>query len=417
MKNFLKRFGAILADLLFFTVWIAVSLAVAIFILYWQNKDIAIINTLLQTQLMPTLYVAYAVLFVIILKYFTIVPLFLKATLGQALFGISYTTEGKFTWWKLFLKHIIGPFWDILLFPYTLFAGFTKKAKISTNISGIVVSTEKRKQGVVFYAVTIFSTLALIATIAGGTYVQKVGINQLIEQYTDYEKQVDYLIEKHAYQDAADVLEKYKEYNGETATYWFSSCIIKGNLTTEETTHEICAKAAEQNASDASRQLQITAVEARVYAANLDYEKAESLYAKLWNELNVRTLDMKDYVYVLSELGKNKEATEVLGELEKAVPAENISLNRDIAVLYERLGDTEKALSKYKEILAAIPEGSNQDIAGELNYSVGVILFNQNKPDEAKPYFEISATQNPDYAELAGSYMILINKLLGSIVK
>lgn len=417
MKNFFKRLGSILADILFIFSWISVATAVAIFILYWQNKDISIVNTLLQTQLMPALYVAYGVLFVIVLKYFTIVPLFLKGTLGQALFNISYFTEGKLTWWKLFKKHIIGPFWDVLFFPYTIFAAFTKKAMISTNISGVSVTTEKHKQGFMLYVVTIFSTLALAATIAAGTYIQKTGLGTLIERYTDYEKQVNYLVDKHAYQDASDTLVKYKQYNGETATYWFSLCIINGNLSTEEATHEICAKALEQNQEDAARTQQITAVEARVYAANLNYAEAEKLYEKLWNEMNVRTLDMKDYVYVLSELGKNKEATEILVELEKVVPADNISLNRDVAILFERLGDTEKALTKFKEILATIPEGTNEDIAGELNYSVGVILFNQSKADEAKPYFEAAAKQNPDYSELAESYIILINQLLGSIVK
>ena len=110
---------------------------------------------------------------------------------------------------------------------------------------------------------------------------------------------------------------KYKQYKGEDRSYAYYHCMVEANLSTELTSLEICKKALELNANDSIRVKSLISQEAKIYAASDSFKDAETLYAKLWTEYQDRSMDMKNYVVVLSELGKSKEATDVLNEIAK----------------------------------------------------------------------------------------------------
>ncbi len=417
MIALLKRILAYIIDVLFFLGCVGSALAAAIVIIYLQSHDISVINELLQTSLTWTMIGVYAGLVAIYFFYYWILPVFFKGTVGQALFKLSFVPQEKVNLISVFFKNIAGMFWDVLLFPYTVFAWVTKRATISTKMSGLSIADRQDKMKLPFYLVLGLMVIYLLATIGMGIYVYQTGVPTLMERYTDYGKQVATLIDKEAFQDAEASLVKYKQYQGETNDYWFSSCIIQGNLGTEQTTLDLCSTALEKNKGNVAREQQITVIQGRIQATNGNFAEAEVLYAKLWNDYMVRTLDMKDYVAVLSEVGKTKEASAVLTEIAKNVPADNYSVSKDIADLYERLGNPDLALTKYHEILASIPEGTNVDIAGELHYNIGVALYKKGKNADAKAEFEKARTMNPDFAEASDSYLIILNKLLKSIVK
>lgn len=413
----MKRLLGTILDLLFFISLNAVVAIKGLVILYLQENDISILNVYLQTQLVPTLLIIYAVFTFNYFLYFWIIPSFLKQTVGQRLAGTSYFSEHKIGLWRVFLKTIVGKFWDVVLFPYTLFAYFTKRPIISTRLSGVAVSKVEKKAGKGLYILTAIFSLYLIATLGIGTYIYKTGVTPIMERYTNYEKQVTELIEKLAYQDSLGALEKYKQYHGENENYAYYNCIINANLSTEQSSFDLCKIASEKNSGSTERMKVIISEEAKIHAANDDYKEAESLYEKLWNEYQDRSMNMKNYVVVLSELGKNKEATEILNELAKQIPTDDSLAIRDLGNLYERIGSTDLALEKYTAALAITDGDENQALAGELHYSIGVIQYNKAKYTEAQASFEKAKELNKDFAEPADSYIILISKLKNSVTK
>ncbi|MCC7304277.1 hypothetical protein IT418_02590 [bacterium] len=412
----MKRLLGILLDTLFFISFNAVAAVTALVIIYAKEQDISIINMYLQTALIPTMLIGYGAFMLNYLVYFWIIPSFLKQTVGQRLAGTSFQSEHKIGLWRVFLKTIVGRFWDLLLFPYTIFAAVTKRAIISTSLSGVVVSKIEKKPTKSLYTLTTLFSLFLVGTLAVSTYVYRTGVTPIMERYTNYEKLVNELIEKLAYQDAAGVLEKYKQYHGDNENYSFYKCVIDSNLSTEPTVQELCNTALEKNAGNKDRVKKILSEQAKVYAANDQYKDAEALYAKLWTEYSDRSLDMKNYVVVLSELGKNQEATEILKELAKQIDQNDELAVRDLGNLYERIGNTDLALEQYQKALTLV-ESSNQSLAGELNYNIGVIQYNKAKYSEAQANFEKAKELNKDFAEPADSYIILISKLKNSVVK
>lgn len=359
----------------------------------------------------------YIGLVALYLFYFWILPTLLKQTIGQRLTGTSFTSEKKVSLLRVFLKTIIGRFWDILFFPYTLFAAIKKRSLISTKLSGIVVSKRESPPTKGLYFVLIFFIAFFIATLAGGTYIYKTGITPIMERYTNYEKQVKTLIEKLAYQDAAAALEKYKQQHGEDQNYSYYHCAIEANLSTELTSIELCKAALEKNNSDIERVKALTSQMAKVYAANSDYTNAELLYSKLWNEYQDRSMDMKNYVMVLSEAGKGKEATAILTTLAQAIPTDDPIALRDLGNLYERIGNIDLAFETYQKAVLLINEGVNQSLAGELHYNIGVIYYTKGKYTEATENFNKAKELNKDYAEPVDSYIILISKLKNSVTK
>lgn len=413
----MKRFLGFLLDVLFFISFLGVIALVALILIYFQEKDISIINTYLQTDLTRTMLVAYSTMFLGYLVYFWLLPVALKQTIGQRLAGTSYQSEGKITTGRVFLKTIVGRFWDILLFPYTLYAAFKNKASISTKLSGIVITHRDIPASKGLYASTLLFTVFLIATFGIGTYLYRTGITPIMERYTNYEKQVMSLIENLAYQDAAAVLEKYKQQKGENEHYWYYHCVIEANITTDLSSLAVCQRAQDLNAASNDRLKGIISQEAKVYAANSEYEKAAEKYALLWNNYQDRTMDMKNYVVVLSELGKGKEANDILTELMKSTKLDDPIVLRDLGNLYERIGNADIAMQQYQEGLAILKDGENLSLAGELHYSIGVIYYNKGKYTEATDSFNKAKELNKDYAEAVDSYIILISKLKNSVTK
>lgn len=413
----MKRLLGLFIDVVFFTSFIAVTLVGALYALYRQENDISIINVLLQTDLTRTLLFVYGGLVVLYLLYFWIIPTLLKQTIGQRLAGTTFTAEKRVSFGKVFLKTIVGRFWDILFFPYTFFALIKKRTLVSTKISGITISHKEHAPTKGLYLALAFFVVFLMATLAGGTYVYKTGITPIMERYTNYEKQVKTLIEKLAYQDAAAALEKYKQQRGEDANYSFYHCAIEANLSTELASIDICKAAIEKNNSDIERVKTLTSQIAKVYAANSDYANAEALYSKLWNEYQDRSMDMKNYVMVLSEAGKGKEATAILTVLAQSIPTEDPIALRDLGNLYERIGNTDLAFETYQKAVLLIKESENQSLAGELHYNIGVIYYTKGKYTEATENFNKAKELNKDYAEPVDSYIILINKLKNSVTK
>ena len=414
----MKRFIGFLLDTVFYISFLFSIGVIGIFLIYTYNQDISILNVFLQTKLIESLLIVYGAIVLCTLVYDWIIPYFIGQTLGQKLMGNMYDASGKPSLFAVFMKSFIGKFWDILLFPYSIFAGLTKRDLISKKLSGITVindSKDSKKSGL--YAVTIVFVLFLVSTLGIGTYIYKTGIGPIMERYTDYKKQTESLVASLAYQDAANALLKYKQYHGEDADYSYYHCIIEANLDTSLDNLPLCKTASDTNAGNPDRQQAILLLEAKVYAANSDYTQAETFYATLWNEKNLRTLEMKDYVVVLSELGKNKEAAEVLTEVAKLVQPTDTVAMRDIALLYERVGNLDAAAAQLQVALGTVKDGSNQDLAGELNYYIGVIQYKKGKYTDAKASFEAAKTLNKDYSEPADSYIILISKLAKSVTK
>lgn len=413
----MKRIIGLLIDIIFFISFVGVTVLACLYFIFSKERDISIINVYLQTELVRSMLFVYIGFTVLYFVYYWLLPTLFKQTIGQRLAGTMYESEKKITLWRVFLKTIIGRFWDLVLFPYTIFVSIKKRPIISTRLSGIAVIHSEVKPTKALYVATFIFTFYLMMTLAAGTYVYKTGLTPLMEKYTNYEKQVVALIDKLAYQDASVSLAKYKQYHGEDSNYSYFLCLIEANLNTELTSLETCKKAQEANATDLTRVKSILIQEAKIYAANDMYKEAEALYVKLWNDYQDRSIDMKNYVVVLSELGKGKEATEVLNEIAKLVPTSDVIAQRDLANLYERIGNIDLAFQKYKATILLIPEGENQMLAGELYYNIGVIYYTKGKYTEATASFEKAKELNKDFAEPVESYIILISKLKNSVTK
>ncbi len=413
----MKRIFAAILDILFYFSLLGVISIVGLIIIYRQENDISLINTYLQTSLVPTLLLVYGIVTVAYLIYFWILPTIFSQTLGQRLFGTSFTSTGKIGLWRVFLKTIIGRFWDIVLFPYTLVMIIKKKSVISSKLSGITIAKIEKKPTALLSIFTLVYVVFMVVVLGTGTYVYRTGITPIMERYTNYQHQVEELITKLAFQDATPILEKYKQYNGDNADYAYYHCIISANLSTEQSSLDICKIALEKNSGSKEKTQEILNQQAKLFAANDSYKEAATIYEKLWKEYNVRTLDMKNYVVVLSELGKSKEATEVLAELAKQIPAEDAVGQRDIGNLYERIGNVDLALEKYNAALKVVSNDSNLSLAGELSYDIGVIEYNKGKYPEAQKSFENAKEWNKDFAEPVESYIILISKLKNSVTK
>jgi tetratricopeptide (TPR) repeat protein len=412
----MKKLAASIIDLLFFVSLLFVSLLFAVVIIYSRERDISLINTLLQTELTPTLLIAYAVITVLFIVYAVVLPTVLGATVGQKLFNYTLMPKANRNLFTVFMYTIVGSFWKGVLFPYSIFLAIKKRPQLNSRLSTLELLPSEGKMSVPVIIASVFFTVALVVTAGFSTYIYRAGLAEMIEKYTDYEKQTVTLIEKQAFQDASNTLEKYKQYNGETASYFYYKCEILGNLSTEETNIEVCTKATELNKDDKRAQV-ITLMIARTLAANGKYADAEKKYAELWTTYEVRTLDMKDYVVVLSELGKAKDATAILTEVAKNVSETDYLGLKDIAILYERVGNLDLALTTYQNIIKSIPENSNVELVGETNYYIGVIQYKKAKYADAKKSFEAAKTLNKDFAEPADSYIILISKLGGSVTK
>lgn len=413
----MKKLAAAIIDLLFFVSLLFVSLLLAAVLIYSKEHDISLVNTLLQTKLTPTLLAVYGTVVLLYLVYVTVIPTLVGATIGQHLFSYELMPKEKRSIFRVFLYTIVGSFWKVLLFPYSIFLAIKKQPQLNTRISQLTLSPSH--SGKLSLPTTIVSALfaiSLVVTAGLGTYIYRTGLGKILEKYTDYEKQTVSLIEKQAFQDANATLTKYKEYHGETASYAFYKCEIIGNLTTDESNIEFCQKAYEQN-KDEKRTRVIDLIIARTYAANGNYAEAEKKYAELWTTYQVRTIDMKDYVVVLSELGKSKDAAAVLTEVSKSIEQNDYLGLKDIAALYERVGNTDLALATYQNIIKSIPEGSNVELVGEIDYYIGVIQYQKGKYTDAKTSFEAAKTLNKDFAEPADAYIILISKLGGSVTK
>jgi tetratricopeptide (TPR) repeat protein len=413
----MKRFIGFILDILFFSSFLGVLAIGALYIIYRQENDIAIINTYLQSQLTWSMYALYGFLLGAYVLYYLVIPRFLKQTVGQRLAGTVFLTERKLGLWAIFLKNIIGVFWDVLLFPYTIIVAIRRKPLISTRLSRIEVVPAEKKMSFGATVIVLLFAFFFVATAGIGTYVYRQGVTTMIERYTDYEKQMKQLIEMYAYQDAQPILEKYKQYHGEDNNYSFYLCLIEANLATDLSNLELCNKALESNKENTGRVKTILAEQAKLYAANDQYTEAEKIYSRLWNEFSDRSMNMKNYVAVLSELKKSKEATAALNEIAAQVLTTDAVELRDLGNLYERIGQIDLALEKYAAALAAVPETENPSLAGELYYSIGVLQYQKGKYTDATASFGKAKTLNKDYADSADSYIILISKLKNSVTK
>lgn len=411
----MKRIVGFLLDLLFFWSFVFLVGILGLFVIYGIEKDISLINVYLQSHLKTTLLIGYSVFVILYLKYYWILPVILKQTVGQRLAGNSFESEKKVNLWRVFLKTVIGRFWDFLFFPYALYCGLKKRPIISTRLSGITVTTNPLKNTPLTYLLVVFFSLVLVGALGVGTYVYRTGYVSILERFTDYEKQTETLTANLAYQDATYALEKYKQYHGEDQTYAYYHCIIEANLAADTTAKEICTTAREANNGDDARVKAITIELAKVYAALYDLSHAEILYKELWDTYQYRELDMKNYVVVLSELAKHKEAEEVLTTLVAKIPEGDFVEMRDFGHLFERLNKDSLALEQYLRALALVENGNNESFEGELHYYIGVIFYKQTKYEDAKKSFEQAKSLNKDFAEPAESYIILIKDLKNSI--
>lgn len=413
----MKRFLGFLLDILFFSSFLGVLSMGVIYLIYRQENDIAIVNTYLQSQLTWSMYAVYGLLLGAWFVYYWFIPTFLKQTVGQRLAGTVFSSEKKLGLWAVFLKNIIGTFWDIVLFPYTLIVAVRRKPLISSRLSKITVVLAEKKMSLLATLTVLLFALFLIATAGASTYVYKQGITTMIERYTDYEKQMKQLIEMYAYQDAQTILGKYKQYHGEDSNFAFYQCLIESNLATDLANLALCNKALESNKENTERVKTILSEQAKLNAANDLYKEAEAIYSRLWNEFSDRSSNMNNYVVILSELGKSKDATAVLNELATKVDTTDPIALRDLGNLYDRIGQIDSALEKYMLALSIIPEDGDQSLAGELNYNIGTLQYKKGKYTEANASFVKAKELNKDYADSADSYIILISKLKNSVTK
>jgi len=412
----MKKIFAFILDLLFFLSTTFVLFSISLVGIYTKEKDISVINTVLQTNLIPSLLWTYGVLVALYVFYTVILTRLLGATVGQKLLGLSLQPKENRSIRRIFMYSFFGPFWAILLFPYSLFALITKKDSITFRLSGLKLQKIEGRLSIRATLFTSLFALMLIATAGISTYVYKAGITQIIEQYTDYKKQTEILIDKLAFKDALVTLAKYKQYHGETSDYAYLNCLINGNLSTTSASLEICAKAKESNTTE-ERTLQILIIEARILSANGNYAEAVTKYEELWTTRGIHTIDMKDYVIVLNEMGKNDVALKVVDEIAKGVNETDLNAQIEVGQLYERVNKLDVAQKTYETVLSRIKEGEQTELMGEVVFNIAVIQYKAGKYPEAKLNFEKAKTLNKDFSDDADSYIILISQLGNSVTK
>lgn len=94
----------------------------------------------------------------------------------------------------------------------------------------------------------------------------------------------------------------------------------------------------------------------------------------------------------LTSLLEQEDTTQWLAVARTYAPKDEI-IAQNVLAHYSSKGDDQESLSFAEELLSIDP---NNKIA---NYSKGVVLFSQNKFDEALPYFEKSIEADPDFTE------------------
>lgn len=410
----MKRLFAWIIDIVFYMSMLFSAAVIVLADIYNIEHDITIINSHLQTALMPTLLIAYGVIVLIYLLYFVAIPVKLKGTVGQRLVGLMYSSQNKLSVINIFLKVIVGRFWELILFPYSIFLKIKKKDSLSTSLSKVVLVETKEKARKTFYFLLAVFSILFIGALGVSTYVYKTGLTPIVEGLTDYQKQVEKAISINAYPDAEASLQKYKEYNGETVDYKYYNCVISSNLTTEIENTDICKAAFEANADNDKRMAEMTLLQAKTYAINEQYEDALVEYQLSWEKYNDRTMDMVGYIVVLSELDK-KNIKETITELSKNVDMTDASIAKDIAELYARINANQEAIDVYQVLYENLEDGTS--VKGEIAYSLGELLYSEKKYQKAKAKFLDAKEFNKDFAEAAESYIILIDDLANSIVK
>lgn len=411
----MKKFFSFVVDILFVTTFFLFTLLIGLVIIYYRTYDLAVLNEIIQNNLAQAAIGIYAILNVCLLIYFVIIPFFLHATIGEFAFKLTYAPKEKVNILSVFMRNIVGFVWNILLFPYTIYAFFFKKQAFKPWLSGYSLESEEKfqKPRLGFPLLGIFSII-FFGILAFGIYLYQTSPIAFIEPYIDHKKQVEGYIKQSAYSNAAVSLQKFKQYKGESSDYFYYNCIIESHIKEEDPNSiTACDQALEKNSGNQERTITILANKANLLRVN--YKPAESLkiYDELWTKYNVRSFDMVNYVYLLDSQEKRDQASTVLGELYKEFKNKqelDVIQQTYFAELYYNLEKYQEALEIYTGL---IQDSQKYNIApmqlGEIYYKQGQCYYHIKKNTEAKAAFTKVKELNPDYTDQADAYIIEID--------
>ena len=397
-------------DTLFFLFTYVLALFVIIVVVYLQQHDLAVINEILRNNINESLIVLYSLFFIMMFKYYVIIPRIIHSTIGQFFIRRVLIPKEKITGWGVFMYYMMGGLWSLVLFPYTIFALLFNKKRIPELLSGLKVDLDpqryKMQRGWFFALIYV---LLFIASGAYVGYIVQTGPTAYIEQFIDHEKQIKQYISASTYTPARLSLQKYQKYSGETDQYWYYSCVIEGHLDLTEATLTICDTAETKNLSEDQKK-NILVLRANLLRSLQREEESLALYQKLWDEMSVKTFDMINYVYLLDAKGDRENSSKVLDELFATLGTEEINTVQMLffAELYYNLENYNKALEIYEGEIAKLSEETSETIKGELYYKQGLTLYHLGEYAKATEAFTSAKTANPDYTDSADAYIIQI---------
>ncbi len=137
-----------------------------------------------------------------------------------------------------------------------------------------------------------------------------------------------------------------------------------------------------------------------VMEAKQHAEKAQILVEKIEAKYGESVSLVAELKKLTAEtVGKNPdEADRTAKSVQKDPAASLIDRARATAVQLQLQGEIEKAIEKWRAIIH-ISEGSDNDLAARAWFSVGYLLIQQGKPEEAIAAYDEAIRLKPDYAE------------------
>lgn len=408
----IKRILAFLLDLVAIISMWGTSLIASIAILYLYTKDLAVLNDLLKTQLYGIIIFVYAMLGVVILIYSVIIPTFLKSTVGEFLFGFIYmpNTTQKPNFLRILVRNTVGAIWNVMAFPYNIFAIIKKRRQFVDFFSGLTLTAQpgrlKSRLGLVLSVVTgIFIMFFALTSV----YLYQTGPFVAMEQFINHEKQVNLYLSKPSYAAAANSLEKYKKYNGETDSYFYYKCSIESHQDATEAILATCNTALDKNSSNKDRKVELLGIKADLLRGLEKNAEALTVYADLWTNYSIRTFDMVNYIYLINDSGKPDEAFAKLEELYKSLTqsgkVESVQ-KLFFADIYYNLKKYDGALVIINELIDnKEADGLNQASLGDTYFKQGENLYYKNDLTGAKTAFTKAKENNPDLTDSAETYL------------
>lgn len=411
-----KRIGAFFVDLFLFVSFVWFILVLVLVVIYMSTHDLAVINEMMKTNMRELLWAVYGLFLFLLFLYFVAIPLALKGTIGETLFGLTYAPKERFNLLSMLAYRFFGILWDIILFPYSLFALIRKTPFISEWLSGLTITkvTPIKRPGSFTFVAGFFALLFIFAS-TSGVLLYKNGVVSVIERFTDHEKQTQFYIDQRAFTTAELSLEKYKIYNGENSTYRYFKCIITGQDAEDLTALPLCTQVLTEVSQDKERSIAVLTVLAELNNESGNPEEALKHYKMLWTDYGVRDFNMTSYVKGLSESNQAEEALKVMNELYNAMKEKKELTSQEkmlFAGMYNTIGAEKEAIAIYTEVISHEEQSQDADIMflGTVYMNTAYAYYQSGDYTNAKKYFILAKEKNPDLQNEADTYIIDITK-------